>query len=378
MKSISLTTSLVSLLFAGSAWATSITINWQTLPTPIGSGYLAKVATDSLQNVAVIAESGKGLSPLENQVGTYRALTTPASIGWAGTFSDMFSPAGVSQIGHAPAIAFALIAGYPSYNNAVEVHQGGQEDGSSLWFQLGSHNAGSTAGINWGPSNLYDTGFNPTVAIDLNGPNPNSMTVVEVHQAANSVSALWYHVGTLTLGASPSMSSNWSNPFQVNSGLNLGKLPTVSVSNNVAVLMAEGDNGALWYSIGVINMDYGTINWSAPIPYSTVGYNPTVSLFAHGTGFPGSRVVVEAHQADNSTGQLTYRTGVLYNGASGAAPTSITWTTDTDNPYATGCYPSLAVNFYGYDASNLSVTEVHGTECGAVSTQQYSFGYLVK
>jgi hypothetical protein len=44
---------------------------------------------------------------------------------------------------------------------------------------------------------------------------------------------------------------------------------------------------------------------------------------------------------DNSTGPLTYRTGVLINGTLGAPPTSITWTPDTDNPYATGCNPSV-------------------------------------
>jgi hypothetical protein len=81
---------------------------------------------------------------------------------------------------------------------------------------------------------------------------------------------------------------------------------------------------------------------------------------------------------DNSTGPLTYRTGVLINGTLGAPPTSITWTPDTDNPYATGCNPSVAVAWWGYDASNLNVTEAHAASCGAVSAQSSSFGYLVK
>jgi hypothetical protein len=272
----------------------------------------------------------------------------------------------------------ALIAGYPNYNNSIEVHQGAQENGSELFFQLGSNNAQSIKGINWGAASLYDTGFNPTVAIDLNSPTPATPTVVEVHQSANSVSTLWYHVGTLTLGASPSISANWGTAFEVNGGMNMGKEPTVSVSNNLAVLVAEGNDGALWYSIGVVDTATNTINWGDSIPYSTTGYDPAVSVYGPGTGFPGSRVVVEAHQSGGGTGPLTFRTGVLIDGPHGTAPTSITWTPDTDTPYANGCYPSVAVNYWGYDASNLSVTEAHEAACGAVSTVQASFGFLAK
>jgi len=379
MKNVSVTMTFAALLLASAAQATDITIKWKVTGAPLGKGYLPKVATDGLQNVAIIAETGTGLSAFEDELGTYNALSTPPSVNWFGSFSSLYSPPQTTpQIGHAPSIALALIAGDPSYNNSVEVHQGGQDSGSSLWFQLGSNNADSTAGINWSVSDFYDTGYNPTVAIDLNSPTPASPIVVEVHQAANSVSTLWYHVGKLTLGASPSMSSSWYTVSEVNLGLNLGKMPTVSISNNLAVLVAEGNSGALWYSIGVVDTATNTINWGDAIPYSTTGYNPTVSVSGAGTGFPGSRTLVEAHQANNSTGSLTYRTGVLINGSLGAPPTSITWTPDTDNPYATGCYPSVAVAWWGYDASNLNVTETHETACGAASAQQYSFGYLVK
>jgi hypothetical protein len=379
MKNVFVTMTLAALLLTSGAHATDITIKWKGTGAALGKGYLPKVASDGLQNVAIIAETGTGFSAFEDELGTYNALSTPPSVKWFGSFSSLYSPPQTTpQVGHAPSIALALIAGAPSYNNSVEVHQGGQDAGSSLWFQLGSNNADSTAGINWSVSDLYDLGYNPTVAIDVNSPTPASPIVVAVHQAANSVSPLLYHVGTLTLGASPSMSSNWYTVFDVNSGLNQGKMPTVSVSNNLAVLVAEGDSGALWYSMGVVDTATNTINWGDAIPYSTTGYNPTISVSGAGTGFPGSRTVVEAHQSDNSTGPLTYRTGVLINGTLGAPPTSITWTPDTDNPYATGCNPSVAVAWWGYDASNLNVTEAHAASCGAVSAQSSSFGYLVK
>ena len=60
---------------------------------------------------------------------------------------------------------------------------------------------------------------------------PSPATVVEVHQAAAGVSALYYHVGVLTLGASPSISWGPSLPFD-SSGMTQGYAPTVSIANN--------------------------------------------------------------------------------------------------------------------------------------------------
>jgi hypothetical protein len=45
----------------------------------------------------------------------------------------------------------------------------------------------------------YDTGFNPSVAMDSFNLYSSTVgtTVVEVHQAGLGMSDLWYHVGTI-------------------------------------------------------------------------------------------------------------------------------------------------------------------------------------
>jgi hypothetical protein len=374
MRNVFVTTGLTALLLAGGAQAADITISWKAGPKKISLGYLPKVASDGIQNVVTIAETATGVSAFEQELGSYGL----GVVNWSGLSSYLFSPPQTTpQIGHAPSIALAY-EGSTNYDDAIEVHQGAQEGESSLWFQIGSNAPPSFSKINWGAATQYDTGFNATVAADLNGPAAaTTTTVVEVHQSTSNESALWYHVGVLKLGASPSIT--WGPALEINSGMNQGYAPTVSVANNVAVLVAEGSGGNLWYAIGVVDPSAYTINWTDPIPYGT-GYNPTVSVYGDGiTDYIGSgRVVVEAHQLNNSTGPLAYSTGVLKDGPLHSAPTSITWSTNTDASYATGCYPSVAIAFYGYTPSNLSVTETHETACGSATTMDYSFGYLVK
>jgi len=374
---------LVALLLASEARATDITLTPQVTGKKIGTGYLPKLASDGQNTAAVIAETGKGLSQLESLIGPFNTISLTGGVSWPGSFSDLYSPPTVPQIGHAPSIAVAFQQAYPNYDNAIEVHQGGQESESSLWYQLGTTgDALFATSINWSAANNYDTGYDPTVAVDNNtAPSATTTTVVEVHQAGVGVSGLWYHVGTLTLGASPSMSS-WSGALEINPGgvQTQGYVPTVSVANNLAILVAQGTGGALWYSIGVVDTATLTINWSAPIPYGTTGYNPTVSVYGDGgdsTAPGGARVVVEAHQTSNTTGPLTYRTGYLPKGPHGSAPTSITWAPDADSPLApAGCYPSIALASDGYTTSYLSLTETHETGCGKATTIEYSFSTI--
>jgi len=370
MKNVAVRMALAALIVAGGIQAKDITISWKVSGSKISTGYLPKVASDGIQNVVTIAETSTGLSAFEQELGSYGI----GVVNWSGTSSYLYSPPQTTpQIGHAPSIALAY-DGSDNYDGAVEVHQGGQESESSLWFQIGSNAPPFYSAIKWGPATQYDNGYNATVAADLNGPSYTSATVVEVHQSAVGESALWYHVGVLTLGPSPSIT--WGPALEINSGMNQGYAPTVSVANNLAVLVAQGSSGALWYAIGVVDTSTSSITWTDPIPYGTTGYNPTVSVFGDGSDYIGARVVVEAHQETNGTGSLTYRTGILQNGPGDSAPTSITWTPDTDTPYATGCYPSIALAFYGYTPSSLSLTETNETACGSATTMDYSFGYL--
>ena len=403
MKNISVTMGLAALLLAGGTRAQDITIDWLVSPTNISgfTGYIPKLASDGQNIVVTIAGTGTGLSAFEHELGPYQPLSS-AQVSWTGTAYPIYGPS--LQMGQAPSIALAFGAA-SDYDTAIEVHQGGQDSESSLWFQLGSigNPVTSASEINWGKANQlgpgpwgcgpyprgcgagkFDFGNNPTVAADNNlGPAGSSdvsqATIVEVHQAEAGLSALYYHVGVLTLGASPSISWGASLPFD-SSGVSQGYAPTVSVAENRAVLVAQGSGGALWYAIGVVDRATSTITWTAPVPYGT-GYNPTVSVYAHETGSSiAGRVLVEAHQVDDSTGSLVYSVGVL----KAVSPTSITWSTTTSGtpntniPYATGCYPSVALAWDGHTPpSQVGVTETHETACGSATTTEYVFGYLI-
>jgi hypothetical protein len=387
---------LAALLLAGAIHAQDITIKWNVSGNPLTTYFLPKVASDGIQNVVVIAETGTGLSAFEDQLGSYQDLPK-YKVNWTGVSSALYGP--TLQIGHAPSIALAYDT-KNNYDTAIEVHQGGQDSESSLWFQLGSNAPPFFSGINWGPATQlgpghmstpifcypscpvvpYDNGYNPTVAADLNGSSASSTTVVEVHQSDKGVSNLYYHVGILKLGSSPSIS--WGDSLMVAPSLSgligaQGAMPTVSVANNVAVLVAQGGGGALWYSIGVVDTAKSTIAWTAPATYGS-GYNPTVSVWGDGTDlWVSGRVLVEAHQVDNDASSLVYSVGVL----GGSSPTSITWSTtssDTNIVYDTGCYPSVALAYDGpFSPSQVSVTETHETSCGKADTTVYYYGHLV-
>ena len=109
------------------------------------------------------------------------------------------------------------------------------------------------------------------VSADLNSPQSEkspTTTVVEVHQEAEGESALWYEVGVLTLGSSPSIS--WSSTTEMMTPsfpAVQGSVPTVSVSNNLAVLVFEGTGGTLWSSTGVVDTTTSTILWTDPVNY---------------------------------------------------------------------------------------------------------------
>jgi hypothetical protein len=394
---------LAALLLAGPTNAQDIKVKWIWNGDTGLSHYLPKVASDGIQNVVSIAQTVAGFSTIEAELGVYQPLQKE-QVKWTGIpdvlYKDGTLHGGTYQIGHAPSIALGFdTKNY--YDDEIVVYQGDKDNESSLWFQLGSNLAFPFSGIKWGPATQlgpghqpapilcpcpvvpYDNGYNPTVAADLNGPSSTSTTVVEVHQSDKDESTLYYHVGLMTLGKSPSIT--WGPSLAVDQSITLsgivgaqGYAPTVSVSNNVAVLVAQGSLGTLWYSVGVVDTAKSTIAWTAPTTYGS-GYRPTVSVLGDSAGlWISGQVLVEAHQVDNDTGSLRSSVGVL----NGSSPTSIIWsvdtsgTADTNIRYADGCYPSVALGFGPYAPSDVTVTETHLTACGSAGTTQFSFGYL--
>jgi hypothetical protein len=392
MKNGLVTIALLVLLIASSTKAQDITVTWQVTGKNISTGFLPKVASDGQNYVATIdmekaspVHDGFPNSPFQYQLGTI--LSASGYVDWTGDSEFLHSPPqpqGDHQIGLAPSLALYFETGYPNCDLAVEVHQGAQHEDSELWYQLGRYCSGFP-GIHWLHSYHYANGYNATVAADNNETFPHKTTVVEVHQADNGASALSYQVGVVTAGTPPSITWGPSTPIlQSDGAATEGNLPTVSVANNLAILVYESSasDGVLWYSLGNVDTATSAIAWGDPIFYG-FGFNPTVSIYGDGSGFYGvgsGRVVVEAHQTGTGSdiGLLEYTAGLL----TGATPTSVTWSTSANNPYGTGCYPSVALSFDGHapgtgSTASLSLTATNEIDCGTASTIQYSFGYLV-
>jgi len=374
---------VLPLLFASGAGAASITWSQQNYNT--GSvGYLPRLASDSWYQWSDIFETSTGFNYLAYQTAAdcEGFITCPwGGVNWAPYAFYEIDSSGNYIIGHAPSISIVSNSSYYSYyTTALEVHQGGQDNGSELWYTLGSCNPGgypaSCGGVDWLTSQSYDTGHNPSVSIDASTNNARP-SVVEVHQAGTNLSDLWYHVGTLTPAATTAASNppsiTWGPPYPIEniSGASVaGYAPSVSVANGYVVVAYQGTSGTLSYSFGQISGN--VIRWQNPVNYGT-GYSPSISMLgADLTG--GSGAIVEAHQGDTGTGPLYYRLGKLN---SSTAPTGITWTPNSSTEYATsGCYPSIAL----FDANAylgigpVNVGELHSTACGEAAKLLFSFG----
>jgi hypothetical protein len=200
------------------------------------------------------------------------------------------------------------------------------------------------------------------VAVDQS----NSSTIVEVHQAADASSELWYHVGQIAAGSDTA--SVVMQPAR-KAGLQ-GSAPSVTVFNNIVVLAVQSSDGVLSYSIGVVQLDTNSgvptgIKWGHLTQYDN-GYNPSVSLEVNDLSYDqeyNSWVLVEAHQGHSGTGLLLYKIGTMP--LNGTNPTTINWQYNpTSKSYSTefdssGCYPSVAQVFYGI----WGVVETNSTAC---------------
>jgi len=346
--SITLTIAMAMALTVG-AQAQSIT--WTEKGGSVGSGnwFIPKVASDGSQSLVVIGQNGTGLVPLEYQTGVYPNYAT--SINWNATDNSYTA-------GEAPSVAMNVD---PYYDDiAVEVHQGGQNNGAALWSHIAQTTGEFGSTIPWNSGDEYDTGYNPTVAMDpfwtgLGG----STSVVEVHQAGKNLSNLWYHVGTLAYDSSFNLTLTWGPAYQ----FDYGYVPSVSMCGGVAVEVHEGNPGTLWYSVGTVSGN--KVNWSASTQYDS-GYNPSVSATCN----PGT--LVEVHQGQNPG---VGKSSKLWYHVAPYSSSGVSWTPAKE--YDTGCYPTATI-FYGYMISDSGwVGETHTEVCGKASALDYDLGTLI-
>jgi hypothetical protein len=378
MKNVRMAIGLVSaLLLASAGRAENIAVGWGDA-VGAGNGWLPKIASDGSNGLTtLIYQIGTGDARFEYENGEFYPYLD--SLSWDGSYNIFSTTQPGNEVGHAPSIAMvtcyaSACSGAPWYwGNVVQVHQGGQDSGAQLWYRTGV--VGGATTTTWGAAQPYDTGYNPTVAVDQNSTLPSTTTVIEVHQAGVDSSELWYHIGTLTYSAT-SVNITWG-PAQP-TGLT-GYAPSVSISYGVVVLAAQGPSGELWYSIGTWSTS-GVFTWGPPHTYTT-GYNPSVSLQycpGGGVAFNCVFLLVEAHQATNSTGSLLYRTGIL-TGVDGTS-TTITWTPNKDREIGsvptTGCYPTVSL-ITNWPAGFYNVVESHSVACGGPANLLSWWGTLV-
>jgi hypothetical protein len=366
---------MLPLLFASGA-AAQIQWTQSAMQPPYESGYLPRLATDLINNWALISATGPGFAYLATDSGI-RQSASGQPVTWASYGGSLESPpAGGAVIGHAPSLSmFPAYAGYTAIYKTIflEVHQGTQDNGAQLWYTLGTcalnADAECVSGQTWLASQEYDAGFNPSASIDvltaLNG-GKNTATVIEIHQSGQYSSGLWYHLGTLNYSTS-GQSVVWGPAIPVTNPTGTavsGFAPSISVAAGYVVTAYQAGGGTLAYVFGKISGN--TVKWQNPVNYDT-GYNPSIAMLGPGLGTEAN--VVEAHQGDPSTGPLYYRLGTW---DSQTSPTGVTWTPNSSYKYAdSGCYPTLAL------AIGVDVGELHSTTCGVDSTLSFSSGYLV-
>jgi hypothetical protein len=353
-----------AITLCGGAHAQSI--SWLTKGEKIASGdwYLPVLASDYNGDFVVVGQGGTGTeSHLKDQTAAYDFGTGYSkTLTWSGTYTSDYTT------GHAPsvALAFEYFDSPPeSYDVAVEVHQGGQDDGAALWSHVAVTGSPIPATLTWTKGDQYDKGYNPKVAIDpfpIYGPIANINTVVEVHQAGEGISDLWYHVGSLAVYADGKTYLTWGPSYQ----FDYGYVPSVGVCAGVAVEVHEGDSGSLWYSIGKV--DGNKVNWSASTQYDS-GRNPSVSMCADMNPAPPD-YLVEVHQGGvPATGKSTS----LWYHISEYTDSAVTWLPAVK--YSTGCYPTVT-STQTLSAYGTLIAETHAGACGVPAPLYYDLGSL--
>ena len=333
---------------------TQAQIVWVLSTGSLGAnGYLPKVAGDSSGGFIVVDQQANGTTAMNDQQGPYPG--SGHTIPWA---SPVQLPMGT---GHAPAIAEFL----GNTEVFVEVHQGAAT--GTLYYHLGSSTVAGGP-ITWSSGVKFSfQGWNPAVTIFWSDPVAfDTVPVILIYQDGVNYSNLWSVLGSLNIsGETPTITWGLPQPFDN------GYAPSVTSCNENIIEVHEGLDGALMYSMALLDVYNGSIGpFGASTQYDT-GYNPSIASCS----VYSDSAVVEVHQLDNPpTGQpavLAIKGGIFSNEGS-----SITW--GTDQLYAVGCYPTVAPgnafvdNYYGWN-----FTEVHSATCGEASALTYDFGDVV-
>lgn len=201
-----------------------------------------------------------------------------------------------------------------------------------------------TRTLTWGESQEYETGINPTIAIDDDG------TVIELHESRQPLNdSLYYLVGTVD---TTNKAINWGPPQRYGEGTS----PSLTFNKEKVVVEMHKSprRDLLQYRVGNLS-DRGIITWGARQPYEA-GFNPYIAI-------TGSKEVVEVHQS-GSLRYLYCNTGEVNTGTR-----MISWSRKDSVRYDRGITPAIASADDG-----SAIVEVHETEHPFKNTLWYHTG----
>lgn len=266
---------------------------------------------------------------------------------------DIWAPSQEYDTGYNPSVAI-------SGTTVVEVHNG-QNNYGPMWYHVGQQNP-STGAVTWGPSYNYGNGYNPTVAI-------SGTTVVEVHNGQLGYGPMWYHVGQVN-----GSTITWGPRYGFGSGYN----PTIALApyqgtivNRDCLLAIEAHNSSssttanMYYKVGpvgsVSECEGGprtnpSVIHFGPATYYDWGWNPSVAAAPCQTSDGGTCgvTILEVHNGHSQAGAMWYHVGTWTGGS------TIAW--GASNNYDSGYNPKVAfanVGTCGGGAPTYLVVEVH-------------------
>jgi hypothetical protein len=179
---------------------------------------------------------------------------------------------------------------------AVEAHNSSATAGN-MYYHVGQVGTTTRCGfgswcyhpdvINFGPSNYYDTGWNPSVAAApcvTNSGASCGMTILEVHNGQAQAGPMWYHVGTWTSGSKIAWGPSTYYDTGYNPKVAIAHMGSCGGNEQVYLVMEVHDGGiettlgeqALWSHPGTWNANSGL--YLGPSYHYDSGWNPSVAV----------------------------------------------------------------------------------------------------
>jgi hypothetical protein len=207
-------------------------------------------------------------------------------------------------------------------------------------------NATRKTPINWADFDIFDTGYESSVAMHPSG------LIVEVHSSAQTIftyTGLYYRIGKLD---SAKQTVSWGPSRRWVTAEKNGSWPAVAITKEGYAILTYSNaftksNAVLRYYVGTLDLNGGTdqlINFKVQNEKLDTGFHDSISVNYNGT-------IAEAHEADGKKG-MYYRLGHLK--APGSGDFNIVWDSgDLGQWWDDGVNPEIAIN------DNNDVVEVH-------------------